>query len=91
MCQCYQIGGPFIAEDLSCPAHGVDGYAGRLEAAEARIAELEAVIRDELVRRSLISIPRKLEFMRERGIKDLDGVHGWMLDAADRLGRSMEK
>jgi len=23
-CQCYQIGGPFIAEDPNCPAHGLD-------------------------------------------------------------------
>lgn len=22
MCQCFQIGGPFIAEDPDCPAHG---------------------------------------------------------------------
>lgn len=23
-CQCYQVGGPFIAEDPDCPAHGAD-------------------------------------------------------------------
>jgi hypothetical protein len=22
-CQCYQIGGPFIAEDPECPVHGI--------------------------------------------------------------------
>lgn len=22
MCECYQIGGPFIAEDPECPVHG---------------------------------------------------------------------
>lgn len=34
-CECYKIGGPFIAEDPDCPAHGVDGY-------EKRLAKLEA-------------------------------------------------
>lgn len=24
MCQCHQIGGPFIAEDPECPVHGRD-------------------------------------------------------------------
>jgi len=43
-CQCYQIGGPFIAEDPDCPAHGTDGYAPRLEKAEEQIAELRAEI-----------------------------------------------
>lgn len=22
MCECYQVGGPFVAEDLDCPIHG---------------------------------------------------------------------
>lgn len=34
MCECYQIGGPWIAEDPSCPVHGVQsrGRAARIEA-----------------------------------------------------------
>ena len=43
-CKCYQIGGPFIAEDPSCPAHGQDGYAARLEEAEAEICRLKEEI-----------------------------------------------
>ena len=27
MCECYQIGGPFIAEDPECPIHGMNGTA----------------------------------------------------------------
>lgn len=23
-CQCFQIGGPFVAEDPDCPAHGIE-------------------------------------------------------------------
>jgi hypothetical protein len=30
-CQCYQIGGPFIAEDPTCPAHGIDAQREREE------------------------------------------------------------
>jgi hypothetical protein len=36
-CECYKIGGPFIAEDPDCLEHGVNGYAERLERAEAII------------------------------------------------------
>lgn len=37
-CQCFQIGGPFIAEDPACPIHGTDAQAekARQEQAEAR-------------------------------------------------------
>jgi hypothetical protein len=54
MCQCYQIGGPFIAEDPDCPTHGTEAQAEadrrqkreadiltRLEELEARVAALE--------------------------------------------------
>lgn len=26
MCECYQIGGRFIAEDPDCPAHGITAH-----------------------------------------------------------------
>ena len=35
-CECHQIGGPFIAEDPDCPAHGLE-------------AQREAVRRERLV------------------------------------------
>ena len=31
MCECYQIGGPFIAEDPDCPLHGTDAQRQREE------------------------------------------------------------
>lgn len=46
--------------------------------AERRILELESAIQDELIRGRLLSLPLKLEFMRDRGMKDLDEVHAWM-------------
>lgn len=55
MCDCYKIGGPFIAEDPDCPRHGTEAQAEearerevwaerdeRIAALEARIAKLEA-------------------------------------------------
>jgi hypothetical protein len=64
----------------------VDGYASRLETAEARIAELESAIRDELIRRSLNSLPLKFEFARQRGMTGgLDEVQDWMMAVSDRL------
>jgi hypothetical protein len=35
MCQCFQIGGPFIAEDPDCPAHGWQ--------AQSRDSEIQAL------------------------------------------------
>ena len=40
MCQCYQIGGPFIAEDPECPEHGVEGVR-RQRAADDLQAEVQ--------------------------------------------------
>lgn len=33
MCECFQIGGPFIAEDPACPIHG-ESSRGRTERLE---------------------------------------------------------
>lgn len=45
-CQCHQIGGPFIAEDPDCPAHGT--------AAQERRARRDALIYNA---RSLLADP----------------------------------
>ena len=39
MCECYQIGGPWIAEDPSCPVHGSasQGRGDRIEAIIDRV------------------------------------------------------
>ena len=36
MCECHQIGGPWIAEDPECPEHGWRAQARAKEAAEER-------------------------------------------------------
>ncbi len=41
MCECYRIGGRFIAEDPDCPAHGTEAVRER-EASEDRISSLES-------------------------------------------------
>jgi uncharacterized Zn finger protein (UPF0148 family) len=33
-CDCYKIGGPFIAEDPDCPIHGREAQAREREAAD---------------------------------------------------------
>ena len=50
MCECYQIGGPWIAEDPECPAHGYlavreqEETQDRIFALEQRVVELEALL-----------------------------------------------
>lgn len=43
MCECFQIGGPFIAEDPDCPIHGRNSDDGR-EVSERRLEALEVQI-----------------------------------------------
>ncbi len=40
-CECHQIGGPFIAEDPSCPVHGAGGSDDRLRELDERVRRLE--------------------------------------------------
>lgn len=39
-CDCFQIGGPWIAEDPNCPAHGKGGLQEELDDAMEEIARL---------------------------------------------------
>jgi len=41
-CECYQIGGPWIAEDPNCPAHGRGGLQEQLDDAESRLQAVTA-------------------------------------------------
>ena len=58
-CECYKIGGPFIAEDPNCPFHGTEAQMREEEAAakeasvqteidalKARVKRLEDQLRD---------------------------------------------
>lgn len=39
MCECYKIGGPFIAEDPECPVHGTEAQI-REEECDAAMADM---------------------------------------------------
>lgn len=41
MCQCYQIDGPFIAEDPDCPLHGAGGANDQIADLERQVAQLQ--------------------------------------------------
>lgn len=47
-CQCYQIGGPFIAEDPDCPAHGRDGYEARFDRLESQLSVMREALSEIL-------------------------------------------
>lgn len=36
MCDCYRIGGPWIAEDPNCPTHGIEAQHRRAAASRLR-------------------------------------------------------
>lgn len=50
MCDCYKIGGPFIAEDPHCPVHGTEAQWRReqeeteRQSLEDRVAALEEIV-----------------------------------------------
>ncbi len=41
MCQCHQIGGPFVAEDPNGPTHGVGGSGERIDELQQQVYDLE--------------------------------------------------
>ena len=43
-CECYTIGGPFIAEDPNCPAHGRFGLQHDVERLEDEVERLRSVL-----------------------------------------------
>lgn len=53
MCQCHQIGGPFIAEDPNCPEHGTEAQHRRDRKAELQEQADKATTVEEL--RGIIS------------------------------------
>lgn len=46
MCECYQVGGPWIAEDPDCPTHGDEARSRATKAAnlEDEVERLEAEV-----------------------------------------------
>lgn len=61
MCECYRIGGPFIAEDPDCPAHGREAVRER-EEIEDRIRDLESQVAElEAENKQLLSKMASLE------------------------------
>ena len=43
-CECFQIGGPFIAEDPDCPAHGQFGLRHDVERLELEVEVLRSAL-----------------------------------------------
>jgi hypothetical protein len=48
MCQCYRVGGPWIAEDPDCPVHGSDARTRNRELDELRKDVQRATTVEEL-------------------------------------------
>ncbi len=68
MCECYKIGGPWIAEDPDCPVHGRDAQWEReqreteRQSLEDRITALE-----EIVELQNLQIRRLAEMVSQTG------------------------
>jgi hypothetical protein len=69
MCDCYKIGGPWIAEDPECPIHGQRAqknekeqaerdtqYQEKIESLEARVLDLEEKLTFIVLLQSMISV-----------------------------------
>lgn len=57
MCECFKIGGPWIAEDPDCPYHGVEGQRDRaaFEALQIEVQDLRSEV--AAMRKSMATIP----------------------------------
>ena len=56
------------------PEHPVGQRAGVAE-------DFLRICEDEAARASLVSLPLKIDFARERGMQDVHAVHAWMVEA----------
>lgn len=61
-CQCYRIGGPFIAEDPDCPVHGVTAQA-EARRREAIIQQLDTALSHGDPARIQAAAERALEYL----------------------------
>ena len=59
-CECYRVGGPFIAEDPDCPIHGYEAQAREKE--ERAYRESEEEKQNELLAR-IIALEEKIDAM----------------------------
>ena len=59
-CECYRVGGPFIAEDPNCPIHGYEAQAREKE--ERAYRESEEEKQNELLAR-IIALEEKIDAM----------------------------
>lgn len=66
MCECYQIGGPWIAEDPDCPTHGDEARSRATKAASLEDEVEVAYLKDELTRTREALERAVLERLHER-------------------------
>ena len=61
-CECYRVGGPFIAEDPDCPIHGHEAQAREKEETAHRESEEEK--QNELLAR-IVALEEKIDAMAQ--------------------------
>ena len=75
-CECYRIGGPFIAEDPNCPIHGYEAQAREKE--ERAYRESEEEMQNELLAR-IIALEEKIDAMPQCTQPAPSVPEGWKL------------
>ena len=74
-CECYRIGGPFIAEDPNCPIHGYEAQAREKE--EKAYRESEEEKQNELLAR-IIALEEKIDAMPQCTQPAPSVPEGWL-------------
>lgn len=72
MCECYKVGGPFIAEDPDCPIHGREAQEREKWAAVEREEEMS---RYEEIMSALYNLQQTIDRMAAR-IVELESTIG---------------
>ena len=75
-CECYRVGGPFIAEDPDCPIHGYEAQAREKE--ERAYRESEEEKQNELLAR-IIALEEKIDAMPQCTQPAPSVPEGWKL------------
>ena len=86
-CECYRIGGPFIAEDPNCPIHGYEAQAREKE--EKAYRESEEEKQNELLAR-IVALEEKIDAMAQCA-QPAPSVPNLDMDALERKNDALKE
>jgi len=85
-CDCYKVGGPWIAEDPNCPKHGYEAQAKEERQAEARYEQEQEMNR---LRGQITYLQEELAGVEDQMATNIDRLEQRIADLEQQLGDAL--